>query len=183
MAAMESFDMMDERTQKLLHYFAIDTTKKILKNFQLLEISSPYHPKKKPFTGNLYRSIYWQVQNNAGGNQTAVRFYFLNYARYLEMGVGWGVKYSRIPAITAELGLRPIPRDGGRRMAKPFLMSEIRLHTRMVLEKLAAKYAFEGGMYILSTLADKNAPTKESLQSGDWYQLMKQQAAKEGIVL
>lgn len=69
---------------RLIHYFAKDTTDKILEHIDRLAVRD---------TGTLRDSIRSTVMMNAGGNTALASFYFVEYAPYVEMAVGkyWGV--------------------------------------------------------------------------------------------
>lgn len=156
-------DFANELVKKDIDDFCHRTFEKIRKNFETLGIS-PYNKKQyastskawlkggKPrSTGALYRSIFWKVYNEAGGDMGKVDFFFKHYATFVETGTGSGVKWSPLPEIRK---LQAIKRKGTKRVAKPFLMSEIRLHAKMTLQKLAEHVGYAGGISILRSVRD-----------------------------
>ena len=64
---------------QLLHFFCIDTTERILRNVAKLNIRN---------TGALASSIHGIVYANSGRNDAMIRFYYMNYAGYLENALG-----------------------------------------------------------------------------------------------
>lgn len=162
----EELDFGDAGVNKLLHYFAKDTTERILGNFDRLDISSPSNKKGRKSSGTLYRSIFWRVFNAAGGDSAVITFYFQHYAAFVETGTGNGVRYSALPKLTK---LESLSRPGTRRKAKPFILSEIRLHARMMLDRLARRYAYTGGMYIVRSLSDDKDYLSIPKSEKEWY--------------
>lgn len=159
----EELDLNNELVRKDIEDFCHRTFEKIRKNFETLGIS-PYNKRqygsmskswlkgRKPrSTGALYRSIFWKVFNEAGGDMWKVEFFFKHYATFVETGTGAGVKWSPLPELRS---LHSIRRNGTRRVAKPFLMSEIRLHARMTLQKLAEHVGYVGGIKLLRSVSD-----------------------------
>lgn len=63
---------------QFMEYFVRDTTAKIFRRMNMMDIHS----------AKLRQSIHGVVYNNAGGNSALVRFYYLNFARFIEMGLG-----------------------------------------------------------------------------------------------
>ena len=168
---IDEFALMNKKVQQRIHYFALETTEQILQNMQDLEIS----PYGKKFSGDLERSIHADIHNNANGDEALIQFYYMNYAQYVEMAVGKGMKYMTIPQLTTGKPLRPIPRpDGKPRMAKPFMMSEIRLHARMLMDRLARQYAYTGSVVIMQSVA--NATTQGQVLRSNGY---KRQTTKD----
>lgn len=158
----EQLDYLDPLVRQDLLDFGNRTFKRIQRNFKTLGIS-PYNNnslqgwlktdklkgKKMRSTGSLYRSIFWKVYNEAGGDMMKVTFFFKHYAVFVETGTGAGVKWSPLPELVE---LSTLKRSNTKRVAKPFLMSEIRLHARITLEQLAENFAYTGGLYILSSV-------------------------------
>lgn len=161
----DTLDFGNPKVDDLLHYFAKDTTERILGNFQKLNISSPANKKGRKSAGSLYRSIFWRVYNSAGGDSAKISFFYQHYAAFVETGTGRGVRYSPLPELTK---LQALSRPGTTRVAKPFLLSEIRLHTRMLLDRLVARFAYMGGMYIVRSLADEKGMTIP-ISEAKWY--------------
>ena len=172
MAALSFLDLANPITpevETLLHYFAKDTTQRILHNISKLDIKH---------SGALMSSISSTVYKNAGGNDMLVRFYYLNYARYLQHALGayfavdadlevkkgkrQGVKRRNVevPEMTSMENLKPSISGLPARVmkgktredyhkAKPFLDSEIRLHLRSTQRRLAVLCGFTASAYIL----------------------------------
>lgn len=142
-------DFSNPQVQQDLADFGRRTFEKIMKNFKTLEIGiyNPNNKRTKRSTGALERSVFWKVYNESGGNMAKVTFFFNHYAVFVETGTGAGVKWSPLPELTELIGLK---RPKTKRVAKPFLMSEIRLHARMTLEKLAEHFAYLGGVTIMN---------------------------------
>lgn len=134
-----------------LNYWGARVTKRILSNFDRLNINKERNEKKN-LTGDLYRSIYWTVHNASGGNHALIEFYFLHYAGYVQTGTGKGAPRIDLPQMS---GMETVDRpDGHRRKAKPFLRSEIRLHLRWLADRLFSQYRFGGTIYIVKGIAD-----------------------------
>lgn len=157
----EELDFSNELVTQDLMDFGRRTFERIRQNFKTLGIS-PYNPNhigkdskawlkggKVRSRGALYRSIFWKVYNEAGGDMAKVTFFFNHYAVFVETGTGAGVKWSPLPEL---IKLSTLKRPNTRRVAKPFLMSEIRLHARMTLEQMAEHFAYTGGMFIVNSV-------------------------------
>lgn len=129
-----------------LNMWAAITVKRILSNMVKLGIGTG-----KSSTGNLKRSIYWTVYNAAGGDKAKIDFFYLNYAKFVETGTGAGVRYLPMPREMVKM--ESIERERTKRKAKPFYMSEVRVQTRMLLEKIALQYGYEGSAYLSGQLA------------------------------
>lgn len=142
-------DFSNPQVQRDLVDFGNRTFEKIMKNFKTLEIGkyNPSNKRRNRSTGALERSIFWKVYNESGGDMAKVTFFFNHYAVFVETGTGAGVKWSPLPELTELIGIK---RPNTKRVAKPFLMSEIRLHARMTLEKLAEHYSYLGGVTIMN---------------------------------
>lgn len=159
----QELDITNELVKRDIEDFCHRTFEKIRKNFETLGISpfnkSNYRANSKAWlkggtprsTGALYRSIFWKVFNEAGGDMWKVEFFFKHYATFVETGTGAGVKWSPLPELRK---LQTIKRKGTRRVAKPFLMSEIRMHAKMTLQKLAEHVGYAGGIKILRSVAE-----------------------------
>lgn len=135
-----------------LNYWGARVTKRILSNFDRLDINKTPGGKGKEYTGDLYRNVWWTVYNSAGGNEALIEFYFLHYAGYVQTGTGKGAPRVDLPQMTS---MKPVERpDGHPRKAKPFLRSEIRLHLRWLANRLFQQYRFGGTLYIVKGIAD-----------------------------
>lgn len=164
---LDRFDITHPWVQERIHYFAKDTTEKILRNMAYMEI----HPhrslspsQKKKFTGDLKRSIHWTIVSTAKGDMTMVEFYYLFYGKFLEMSAsGWlndkygPVTSGKVPAMTDKSGVW-VRTNGMRRpwKAKPFISSEIRRQAKRLLKRLAEQFAYAGGMQIFSGFVMEN---------------------------
>lgn len=69
---------LDAESRQLITYFMKNTTEKIFRRMSQMDIHSP----------TIRNSIHAVVYNNAGGDDALVRFYYLNVARFIELGVG-----------------------------------------------------------------------------------------------
>lgn len=162
----DGLDFGNPKVDDIFHYFAKDTTERILGNFDRINISSPHNKKGRKSSGNLYRSIFWRVFNAAGGDSAMITFYFQNYAAFVETGTGNGVRYSALPQLTK---LEALSRPGTKRKAKPFLLSEIRFHARLTLDRLAERYAYTGGLYIIRGMSDDKGYLSIPKSERKWY--------------
>lgn len=135
-----------------LNFWAARVTKRVLTNFDRLNINKTPGGKGPQYTGDLYRNFWWTVHNASGGNKALITFYFMHYAPYLELGVGGKDRYVPLRAMTRmEQIERP---DGSKRKAKPFLTSELRLHLYWLADRLFQQYRFGGTFYIVRGLAE-----------------------------
>lgn len=152
----KELDFTDELVKKDIEDFCHRTFAKIRKNFETLQIGI-YNPRNQRKNGTnrstnaLYRSIFWKIYNEAGGDMGKVAFFFKHYAVFVETGTGAGVKWSPLPELRK---LQTIKRKGTKRVAKPFLMSEIRFHAKVTLQKLAEHVGYAGGVSIMRSVAE-----------------------------
>lgn len=162
----------DDAVQRDLEDFCKRTTDKILKNFETLGIGkfNPLNNNRQRSDSGLYRSIYWTIFNEAGGDGAKIEFYMMNYGAFVETGTGLGVKYSPLPAISR---MEAIKRKGTRRSAKPFFRSEIRLHAKITLDVLAKHFAYSGGFYIVNALKSKQKEVAAAMGENKWKELKK----------
>lgn len=136
-----------ENLERELELWGARVVNKIRKNFYTLKINTKPDDRGY-FTGNLLRSIYWKVHSAAGGNAAAIEFFYLRYGKFVELAVGYKLKYIPLPAMTK---MEQVPRpDGAKRKAKPFLSSEIRHHAKWLQKRLFEEYAYAGNIYIAS---------------------------------
>ena len=173
----------ENMAQKLydeLNFWAFRVANKIKENFTKMEINRVAHGHGR-YTGGLYRSIYWQVYNMAGGNKGRIEFFYEYYGRFVEMGVGNGFKKTDIPPMRP-MGVIPIP--GRRRVAKPFLTSEIRYHAKWLAERLQDVFGIEAGISIMRGLeAGINQGKGDRTQSEKWFETHRELLEKEGELL
>lgn len=166
----------DPLFQQDVEDFCRRTTEKILQNFQKLGIGqfNPLNSKawlkggRFRSTSSLYRSIYWTIFNEAGGDSAKVEFYMMNYGSFIETGTGMGTKFSPLPAISR---MEAIKRKGSKRLAKPFFRSEIRLHAKITLDVLARHFAYSGGFYIVNALKSKQKEVAAAMGEDKWKEL------------
>lgn len=162
MAAKDTFldlaNTLGQAEQQILFYFCKDTTERIMMNIARLGIG-----ECKGATGALRKSIHSVVYNNARGDEAMIRFYYLNYAAFVETATGkyYGVdrkgkKYadvSPIPPIGGS-GYEPIPTKAPRHRAKPFITGEIRLHARATQLRLAKACAYTAQWFLSRGFCD-----------------------------
>lgn len=174
----KELNIHDTLVQQDLEDFCRRTTDKILANFEELGIGkfNPLNSKawlrggKFRSDGSLYRSIYWTIFNEAGGDSAKIEFYMMNYGAFVETGTGMGVKYSPLPAISR---MEAIKRKGTKRLAKPFFRSEIRLHAKITLDVLAKHFSYSGGFYIVNALKSTQKEVKAAMGENKWNELKK----------
>lgn len=140
-SALEVLNDFNDEEKKILEAFMQYTTERILKNIIRLDIGD---------TEQLRRSIMGTVHTQANGKEAFVRFYYMNYAYFTEWAVGKyrgvdeeGVTLNKIGLLPSISGSNfgPIPTKYPKHRSKPFLKSEIRLHLRGTLRRLAAECA------------------------------------------
>lgn len=129
--------------------------------------------------GTLRRSIYWQVFNATGGDEQKLKFWMDAIGQYVELAVqgggparngdghfvagrakkGWRVKDGGLPSPIRRQNYGKVPMSRtnteGRtlkRAAKPFLSGELRLHGRMLFDRLVRHYGYVGNVIIASAL-------------------------------
>ena len=129
--------------------------------------------------GTMRRSIYWAVYNATGGDEYKIKFWMEAVANYVELAVqgggtprggdgkflrgsgnkGWKVKHGGLPApiSRANYGGIQINRVNSqgktlKRKAKPFIGGEVRVHGRMLFDRLVKDYAYVGNVIMASAL-------------------------------
>lgn len=140
------------KVRRILYYFMLDTHEKIMEHFSDLSIS-PYNPNAHwEGQGDMERSIHETIVNNAGGREVFVRFFYLYYARFVEIAVQGGMPYTPLPAMEA---MEPIARpDGMSRKAKPFLHSEIRRRVAKTITRIGKIYTYAGAASMIWAVDD-----------------------------
>lgn len=123
--------------------------------------------------GALRRSIHWQIFNATGGDDALIKFYTQNVTSFVELAVqgdmyaddhkGWKVRHGGLPKQIrgAEYHAIDVNRvnDKGkmlRRQAKPFISGEIRVHGRMLFDRLIAHCAYVGNVIMASALVPRS---------------------------
>lgn len=90
---------LDAESRQLITYFMKNTTEKIFRRMNLMGVKSK----------SVRNSIHAVVYNNAGGDEALVRFYYLNVARFIELGVGrfrevdWDLQGEGVKAINVNI--------------------------------------------------------------------------------
>lgn len=129
--------------------------------------------------GTMHRSIYWAVYNATGGDEYKIKFWMEAVANYVELAVqgggvergadgkfksggtrkGWKVIHGGLPAPISRVNYGGIKIDRvnsqGRtlkRKAKPFISGEVRVHGRMLFDRLIKDYAYVGNVIMASAL-------------------------------
>lgn len=83
---MKSYNFENAITKDMaqfLEWFCKNTTNKIFHRMDTLGIG-----ESEGSSGALRKSIHAVIYNNAGGDDFLVRYYYLNYGRFIEMGLG-----------------------------------------------------------------------------------------------
>lgn len=126
---------------------------RIKENFTRFQINK--EPGRR-YTGQLYRSIYWQVFNMAAGDVNRVDFFYEYYGKFVELGVGKGFAKVDIPPMKS-LGPVKIPRRN--RMSKPFFYREVKYHTDWLQDRMSYVYETNSATVMLRGI---NEGIKES---------------------
>ena len=145
-----SFD--SKKIRKILYYFMLDTHEKLMKNMIEVEVS-PHNPRANwRNQGVLERSIHETIVNNSGGNSALVRFFYVNYARFVEIGVQKDMPYVALPPMD---GMDAVARpDGKPRKAKPFMHSEIRRSIMKTITRIGKVYTYAGAASMFTAVDD-----------------------------
>lgn len=110
-------------------------------------------------SGDMLRSVFWNAYNNSGGDLELASFYVLNYARFVELAVQRGYKVEtttpRMPPEIDHSQYEAIQfsrtRGDGKvlhRPAKPFIKGEIRMHARILSERLVKFFGYTLGISV-----------------------------------
>lgn len=167
-------NILEPQVQEMIYYMADDIMTRIEKNFKRLGIS-PFNPNVSggKFTGELMRSIHWEVYNRSGGNEILVRFYMQNIANFVELATqrkAHATQLEEIPGMNYE-GISRAD-DAGKpmkRKAKPFIAGELRLHGRMMFDRLVRHYGYVGNMLLaipFLEMAEESAAIQ--IKQGGW---------------
>lgn len=134
-----------------LNLWAARVFKTVKQKFIDFEINMS-EDKNRGLTGNLYRRMYWEVHNAAGGNPALIEFFYMKYGDYVQWGVGAGVPKWDVPQLNGR-NVQPIKHPTADRKAKPYLRREVRYHAKWLLKRLAEHYAFMGNFYMVRGLS------------------------------
>lgn len=129
--------------------------------------------------GTMRRSIYWAIYNATGGDEYKIKFWMEAVANYVELAVqgagnatvgadgrlkastsgGWRVRNGGLPkAINRKnysgIEVNRVNSRGAtlKRKAKPFIGGELRVHGRMLFERLVRDYAYVGNVLMASAI-------------------------------
>jgi len=97
-------------------------------------------------SGDLARSFEHHVIVNANGNPELIQFAFLYYGKFVDMGVGNGVKYDDV--------------EGSNRRPKPWYSRTFFAEIEKLKEIWAEKYGLKAQMTIIDTV-DENSGRNE----------------------
>ena len=166
---VEEAGLNSPRAKAMLVGTAKDIMKRMDYNLRRLQVS-PYDPGKKG-TGDLKRSVHWTVFNATGGDEATIQFYVQNVASFVELAVqgmrrngrfvksGWTVAKTGLPQRiqAVDYGGIPVNRTNSsgavlKRKAKPFLAGEMRVHGRMLFDRLTKDYGYVGNMLLASSI-------------------------------
>lgn len=153
-SALEVLNDFNDEEKKILENFAKYTKERIIRNIIRLGIGD---------TERLRRSINAIVYTQANGREAVARFFYMNYAYFTEWAVG---KYrgvddkgvtidmiGKLPEIEAS-NFGAFPTKFAKHRAKPYLKSEIRVHLKWAMRRLAAECANTATAYWVHGLAE-----------------------------
>ena len=105
------------------------------------------------YSGQLEESFKHEVITNAAGNVERIEFAFNYYGKFVDMGVGRGVKIGDVneQSISRRLEGRG---SGNRRAPKPWYSKTIFAERMKLAEILAKKYAHKGSIVIVENMDD-----------------------------
>jgi len=171
-AKLDINNELNEESMQLIHYFAEDTTDKILQHIDRLNVKD---------TGTLRSTIRSTVYYNAGSHSALASFYFAYYAPFVEQAVGkyWGVDNdlgAGVGVKSVNINAEPIQSVGygplgatfsgvpsnKRREAthrpRPFIMSEIRRQVERISYRLLEVCSNTIQIHMLNTIDDALMP-------------------------
>lgn len=152
MGMAKTFNNFEINLPQELNLWAVRVFTRIKRKFAPLHINMSANPKKG-FTGDLYRTMYWQVFNAAGGNTALITFFYLKYGDFVQWGVGRGQKAWPIPATGGD-NIPPIKAPDSNRHAKLFLRREVRYHATWLQKRLLEEYGFASNLYMVRGFAE-----------------------------
>lgn len=175
-AVMNEAGVTGPKMNEALVGTANDIMKRIDYHLRRLKIGNyAEHPhsrgKDNRMPGTMARSIYWQVFNATGGDEAKIKFWMESVANFVELAVqgnmvpkgapgfnSWKVRHGGLPQAITGKDYKAI--DVGRtskgqtlkRKAKPFISGEVRVHGRMLFDRLVEHYAYIGNMVLVSAV-------------------------------
>lgn len=152
----------EARIEDEMHIWAARVFERIRKKFIDMDINRTAN-NEKGFTGNLYRSLFWDVHSAAGGSKVLVRFFYLKYGNFVQWGVGRQFGDPRWPKGQDKWPIPPLyGRDAAgiehpeykTYKAKPFLRREVNYGVKRLIRDLAVEYAYFADFHIIKSLSD-----------------------------
>lgn len=112
------------------------------------------------YSNMLEYSFIHEVMTNASGDPSRVEFAFNYYGKFVDMGVGKGVKLSDVKELSTERRLEGRG-TGNRRHPKKWYGRTFYAEIKRLTELLAQKYARKGSITIIENLEDNALRWKE----------------------
>ena len=106
-------------------------------------------------TGTLLRSFKYNVLASAGGNVLKITLLFEYYGRFVDMGVGKGVKIGDVKESAASRKLSG-KMLGNRRRPKKWYSKTFHAEVMKLSEIFAKEYGYKGVVAITENLSDKS---------------------------
>lgn len=139
--------------------------------------------RKNGYTGDLYRRMWWDVHNAAGGNKAMISFFYMKYGDFVQWGVGsrfddprrqltppQGQKLWNVPPVRSK-DKSPIEypepynkANGHRYASKPFLRREIMYHLSWLTKRLAEQYGYFGAYWLERSLTQSPTGVERTRQ-------------------
>lgn len=131
-----NYDPKGESRREVLFQWADDVIKRWLKEMETQGITDA-----KKLSNHFERYVF----NASGGNHTKIEFMYLDYLRYLDVGVGRGEKYKRVKHDPVFYSGVKYPRtEGFKYQVKPWFLPILRQRTyslQKILERKFFEYA------------------------------------------
>ena len=109
-------------------------------------------------TGALRRDMFWKTWAISGGDAQVFEARFRYYAKFVELAVGRGNKFTQLPPNIPGPKWQPISMpDGRRRRAKPHVATEMRTQARKFSTMLRRHFSFVGLTYMAYAMGDNQA--------------------------
>lgn len=159
--------LQSKEAQEKLYYTCEKITERVLENMHRLHIH---------VTGELERSIHWEVWNASNGDSAIITFFFNYYAPFVELAVQKGfsvndpgiegrlpgkIRSSNYPGI--EVRRKNKQGEVLQRLAKPFIKGAVRTHGRILADTLIKYYGAVGGVQMAYGWIPDDAGGKDSL--------------------